>query len=66
LAATGVSTILISDDAEELIGMADRILVFRGGKVAARATRGGFDRAELLLAAAHVPASVADVKVHKE
>jgi hypothetical protein len=46
--------------------MADRILVFRGGKVAARATRGGFDRAELLLAAAHVPASAADVKVHEE
>jgi rhamnose transport system ATP-binding protein len=66
LAATGVSTILISDDAEELIGMADRIVVFRGGKVSTRATRGGFDRAELLLAAAHVPASVADVKMHKE
>ena len=55
LAATGVSIILISDDAEELIGMADRIVVFRSGKVAARATRGGFDRAQLLLAAAHVP-----------
>jgi len=58
LATTGVSTILISDDAEELIGMADRIVVFRSGKVVARETRGGFDRAQLLLAAAHAPASV--------
>ena len=66
LATTGVSTILISDDAEELIGMADRIVVFRSGKVAARETRGGFDRAQLLLAAAHAPASVADTKMHKE
>ena len=41
LATTGVSTILISDDAEELIGMADRIVVFRSGKVVARETRGG-------------------------
>jgi rhamnose transport system ATP-binding protein len=60
LATTGVSTILISDDAEELIGMADRIVVFRSGKVVARETRGGFDRAQLLLAAAHVPASIAE------
>jgi rhamnose transport system ATP-binding protein len=60
LATTGVSTILISDDAEELIGMADRIVVFRSGKVVARETRGGFDRAQLLLAAAHVSASVAE------
>ena len=58
LATTGVSTILISDDAEELIGMADRIVVFRSGKVVARETRGGFDRAKLLLAAAHAPGSV--------
>jgi rhamnose transport system ATP-binding protein len=60
LATTGVSTILISDDAEELIGMADRIVVFRSGKVVARETRGEFDRAQLLLAAAHVPAGVAE------
>ena len=58
LATTGVSTILISDDAEELIGMADRIVVFRSGKVVARETRGKFDRAQLLLAAAHAPVSV--------
>ena len=44
--------------------MADRIVVFRDGKVAARATRGGFDRAALLLAAAHAPA--ADLEMHAE
>jgi ABC-type sugar transport system ATPase subunit len=66
LAATGVSTILISDDAEELIGMADRIVVFRGGKLAARATRGGFDRAELMLAAAHAPARRPDLAMSEE
>ncbi len=66
LAGTGVSTILISDDAEELIGMADRIVVFRGGKVAGRATRGQFDRAELLLAAAHAPAGTTDLEAHSE
>ena len=66
LAATGVSTILISDDAEELIGMADRIVVFRGGKLAARATRGGFDRAELMLAAAHAPARTPDLAMSEE
>ena len=40
--------------------MADRIVVFRSGKVVARETRGGFDRAKLLLAAAHIPASFAE------
>ena len=61
-----MSIILISDDAEELIGMADRIVVFRSGKVAARATRGGFDRAQLLLAAATSQDSMADVVMRKE
>jgi rhamnose transport system ATP-binding protein len=53
LATAGMSIIMISDDAEELIGMADRILVFRGGRVTARAERGAFDREQMLLAAAH-------------
>jgi len=47
------SIILISDDAEELIGMADRILVFRGGRIAASVKRAHFSRETLLLAAAH-------------
>ena len=44
LAAKGMSIIMISDDAVELIGMADRILVFRGGRVAAELARAAFDR----------------------
>ena len=51
LAAEGMAIILISDDAQELIGMADRILVFRNGKIGAEASRLHFDRAALLLAA---------------
>ncbi len=54
LAATGMSILMISDDAAELMGMADRILVFRGGRISATANRGSFDREKLLLAAAHI------------
>jgi ribose/xylose/arabinose/galactoside ABC-type transport system permease subunit/energy-coupling factor transporter ATP-binding protein EcfA2 len=53
LAAQGIAVILISDDAQEVIGMADRIIVFRGGRVAAEAVRASFDREAILLAAAH-------------
>jgi rhamnose transport system ATP-binding protein len=53
LAAQGVAIILISDDVGELIGMADRIIVFRNGRIAAEAVRSGFDREALMLAAAH-------------
>ena len=34
--------------------MADRILVFRGGRVVAEFARGSFDQEAMLLAAAHV------------
>ena len=53
LAAQGLAVILISDDAREVIGMADRIIVFRDGKIAGESTRGSFDREAILLAAAH-------------
>ncbi len=52
LAAQGLAVILISDDAQEVIGMADRILVFRGGRIAAESGRASFDREAMLLAAA--------------
>jgi rhamnose transport system ATP-binding protein len=52
LAAQGLAVILISDDAQEVIGMADRILVFRGGRVVAESGRASFDREVMLLAAA--------------
>jgi rhamnose transport system ATP-binding protein len=67
LAGQGMAVILISDDAQEVIGMADRILVFRAGRVAAEFGRPSFDREAILLAAAHVtpehraPDSAADV-----
>jgi rhamnose transport system permease protein len=53
LAAQGLAVILISDDAREVIGMADRIIVFRGGRIAHESTRESFDRGAILLAAAH-------------
>ncbi len=53
LAAQGMAVILISDDAREVIGMADRIIVFRGGRIAAESVRASFDREAILLAAAH-------------
>jgi ribose/xylose/arabinose/galactoside ABC-type transport system permease subunit len=53
LAAQGIAVILISDDAREVIGMADRIIVFRGGRIAAESIRASFDREAILLAAAH-------------
>jgi rhamnose transport system ATP-binding protein len=53
LAAQGLAVILISDDAREVIGMADRIIVFRSGHIAAESARASFDREAILLAAAH-------------
>jgi rhamnose transport system ATP-binding protein len=52
LATQGLAVILISDDAQEVIGMADRILVFRGGHIVAESGRASFDREAMLLAAA--------------
>ena len=53
LAAQGIAVILIGDDAEEVMAMSDRILVFRNGRIATEAARGAFDREAILLAAAH-------------
>jgi rhamnose transport system ATP-binding protein len=53
LVAQGMAVILISDDAQEVIGMADRIIVLRGGRLAAEFDRSVFDREAILLAAAH-------------
>ncbi|MDQ2803951.1 MAG: sugar ABC transporter ATP-binding protein [Pseudomonadota bacterium] len=53
LAAQGMAIILIGDDAEEVMAMADRILVFRSGGIAAEFERSAFDREAILLAAAH-------------
>lgn len=53
LAAQGKAIILISDDAEEVMAMADRIIVFRSGRITAQMPRASFDREAILLAAAH-------------
>jgi rhamnose transport system ATP-binding protein len=54
LATEGIAIILICDDAAEVSAMADRILIFRGGRVVAEFARGAFDQEAMLLAAAHV------------
>ena len=56
LATQGIAIILIGDDAEEVMAMSDRILVFRNGRAAAEAKRGAFDREAILMAAAHAAA----------
>jgi rhamnose transport system ATP-binding protein len=53
LAAQGMAIILISDDAPEVIAMADRILVLRTGRLIAEFARDAFDHQALMLAAAH-------------
>ena len=53
LATEGLAIILISDDASEVIAMADRLIVFRGGRITAAFTRDAFDREAIMLAAAH-------------
>ena len=54
LASQGIAIILIGDDAAEVSAMADRILVFRSGRVVAEFSRESFDQEAMLLAAAHV------------
>jgi ribose transport system ATP-binding protein len=51
LASKGVGLLLISSEVEELIGVADRILVMRRGEIAAEFARAEFDRERILSAA---------------
>jgi rhamnose transport system ATP-binding protein len=53
LAAQGMAIILISDDASEVIAMADRIIVLRAGRLVAEFARDKFDQQAITLAAAH-------------
>ena len=53
LATQGIAIILISDDVAEVMAMADRILVFRSGRIAAEFQRDSVDRESMMLAAAH-------------
>jgi rhamnose transport system ATP-binding protein len=54
LATQGIAIILICDDAAEVIAMADRIIVFRGGRAVSEVERDAFGQEAMLLAAAHV------------
>lgn len=58
LTEQGVSIIMLSSDTEELVGMADRILVMRDGAVEGRFERGGYD-AEAIMACATGASSAA-------
>jgi rhamnose transport system ATP-binding protein len=53
LAALGVAIVLISDEAPEVLAMADRVLVLRAGRLVAEFTRDKFDQEAVMLAAAH-------------
>jgi ribose transport system ATP-binding protein len=50
-AADGGSTLLISSELEELIGLCDRILVLRNGELCDEVTRGCFDEERILTSA---------------
>jgi ribose transport system ATP-binding protein len=51
LAAGGTAVLLASSEIEELLGLADRVLVLRHGSVVDELTRSGFDRERILAAA---------------
>jgi rhamnose transport system ATP-binding protein len=58
LASAGMAIILIGDDPDEVIGMSDRVLVFREGRMVAEFADANLDREKILLAATHVDRSV--------
>ena len=51
LTASGVGVLLISSDIEEMLGLAHRVLVMRGGQVVAELTGDGVSEAAILSAA---------------
>lgn len=51
LTASGLGVLLISSDVEEILGLAHRVLVMRGGRVAAELTGGEVTEAAILAAA---------------
>ena len=53
LAGQGMAIVLISDDVPDVTAMADRILVFRSGRIVAEFSRATVDRESMVLAASH-------------
>lgn len=51
MADAGMAMLVISSELDELIGLSDRILVLRKGRLQAQFERGGFDRERILHAA---------------
>ena len=51
MAATDMGILIISSEIEELIGLCDRILVMRRGRLQAEFDRANFDRGTILRAA---------------
>jgi len=58
LAASGVAVLLISNEVEEVLGLAHRVLVMRGGRVVAELAGAGITE-EAILAASFGRASAA-------
>jgi ABC-type sugar transport system ATPase subunit len=54
LAAEGVGILLISSELPEIVGLSDRVLVMREGRVAGTFTRGELSQAEILACAVGV------------
>jgi ABC-type sugar transport system ATPase subunit len=51
LAANGMAIVMISSELPEVLGMSDRILVMRGGTIAAEFTRAEATQEKILTAA---------------
>ncbi|ANY06169.1 sugar ABC transporter ATP-binding protein [Pseudonocardia sp. HH130630-07] len=51
LAAAGMAVLLVSSEVPEVLGLADRVLVLREGRVVARAAAGEIDESDVLRAA---------------
>jgi ABC-type sugar transport system ATPase subunit/ribose/xylose/arabinose/galactoside ABC-type transport system permease subunit len=62
LAAAGAAVLVVSSDFEELIGICDRLLVVRDGKVTGQHLRGEIDVEKLTSEAAAVGATAEDVQ----
>jgi ABC-type sugar transport system ATPase subunit len=55
LAADGLGVLFISEDTEEILGLAHRVLVMRGGRIVAELTDDAMTEAAILAAAFGAP-----------
>ncbi len=54
LAEEGLSVVMVSSEIPEILGMSDRVIVMREGRIAAAFTREGLDAETLVRAAAGI------------